>query len=52
VVARGKGAHQARAALDLLLSQKGIEPYHAFCQAMSQCGFGRNVTVILQLGAE
>ncbi len=49
---KGKGAHQARVALDLLLARKGVGPYHRFCQAITGCGLGRNVTVVLQPGAE
>ena len=45
---QGKAAHQARLTLDLLLAERGLAPYHRFCQAMSGCGIGRNVTVILR----
>ena len=45
---QGKAAHQARLTLDLLLAERGLGPYHRFCQAMSGCGIGRNVTVILR----
>ncbi len=44
----GKGAHQARVVLDLLLARNGIHPYHSFCQSMTKCGFGRNVTVLIK----
>jgi 2-polyprenyl-3-methyl-5-hydroxy-6-metoxy-1,4-benzoquinol methylase len=44
----GPDAHNARVELDLLLAQKGIANYHAFCKAMTACGFGRNVTVIVK----
>lgn len=45
---QGKAAHNARIMLDLLLAEQGLEPYYRFCQAMSACGVGRNVTVLLR----
>ena len=45
---QGKSAHNARIMLDLLLAERGIEPYYRFCQAVSACGAGRNVTVLLR----
>lgn len=44
----GKGAHEARIMLDLLLVERGMPAYHQFCQALSGCGAGRNVTVLLR----
>jgi SAM-dependent methyltransferase len=44
----GPKAHAARVALDLLLAEKGMGLYHAFCKAMTGCGFGRNVTMIVR----
>jgi SAM-dependent methyltransferase len=44
----GKAAHHARIVLDLMLAERGIESYHRFCQAMTDCGVGRNVTLILR----
>lgn len=44
----GNHAHKARIALDLLLSQNGIESYHLYCQSLTECGAGRNITVVLQ----
>ena len=46
--AQGKGAHQARIMLDLLLAERGLGAYHAFCRAVTACGAGRNVTVSLR----
>lgn len=43
---KGKGAHNARIILDLLMAEKGMDAYHKFCQAMSGVGIGRNVCVI------
>lgn len=45
---QGKAAHRARIMLDLLLAERGLEPYYRFCQAVSACGAGRNVTVLLR----
>lgn len=45
---QGKGVHKARIMLDLLLAERGLAPYHRFCQAVSGCGAGRNVTVLLR----
>ena len=45
---KGKSAHNARITLDLLLAERGIKPYHNFCQSMTACGIGRNVTVLLK----
>lgn len=47
----GKGAHRARITLDLLLSENGLQSYHLFCQAMTACGIGRNVTLLLRPNA-
>jgi SAM-dependent methyltransferase len=47
----GKAAHNARTTLDLMLAERGMEPYHRFCQAMTACGFGRNVTVVFRSGS-
>lgn len=46
--ALGKHAHLARIELDLLMARNGLGPYHRYCQALTDCGAGRNVTVILQ----
>lgn len=45
----GKSAHRARIELDLLLSKNGISAYHRYCQALTGCGAGRNITVVLQV---
>lgn len=45
---KGRGAHQARLTLDLLLSENGLPAYHQFCQALSGVGMGRNVCIIAQ----
>jgi len=45
----GPAAHRARVALDLLLAERGIENYYRFCQAMSACGIGRNVCVLVRV---
>ena len=44
----GKGAHEARIILDLLLAERGLSAYHNFCRSVSMCGAGRNVTVVLR----
>ncbi|MFD2206861.1 class I SAM-dependent methyltransferase [Kiloniella antarctica] len=44
----GPAAHDARLIVDLLLAERGIENYYRFCQAMSACGIGRNVCVIVR----
>lgn len=46
--AAGPDAHKARVALDLLLAENGLDAYYGFCRAMTACGIGRNVTVILK----
>lgn len=48
---QGKAAHAARVTLDLLFAERGLAAYHRLCQAMTGCGIGRNVTVILRPGA-
>ena len=45
---KGKSAHNARIALDLLLAENGMEAYHSFCQALTGCGFGRNIIMLIQ----
>lgn len=45
---KGKAAHNARVKIDLLLAQNGMKSYYEFCQALSACGVGRTVTVILK----
>ncbi|MBU0486135.1 MAG: class I SAM-dependent methyltransferase [Proteobacteria bacterium] len=45
--AQGKDAHKARITLDLLLAERGVAVYHQLCQALTACGAGRNVTVLL-----
>jgi len=47
----GGAAHQARLTLELLAAESGIDAYHRYCQALSGCGFGRNVTVLTQIAA-
>jgi len=44
----GKAAHEARLQLDLLLAERGIPAYYAFCQALSGCGVGRNVSLVIR----
>lgn len=44
--AAGKSAHHARVMLDLLLGENGIERYFRFCQALADCGMGRDVAVM------
>lgn len=43
----GKGVHQARIELEVLLSKSGIENYHKLCQSFANCNVGRNFTVII-----
>ena len=43
----GKHAHQARITLDLLMAEKGIDPYIDYCRSLYNCGMGRNLTVFL-----
>jgi SAM-dependent methyltransferase len=51
--AAGKPAHNARVLLDLLLGESGIEPYYRFCQALADCGMGRDFAVVARrLGDE
>ncbi len=45
---KGKDAHKARVVLDLLLAERGLKAYHQFCQALTACGMGRNVTFVLK----
>lgn len=44
----GKPAHQARIMIDMLLAERGLDKYHAFCQALSGCGIGRSQTALLR----
>jgi len=44
----GRDAHQARVRLDLMLAEKGLTPYHQLCRAMTNVGFGRNVTMLVR----
>lgn len=44
----GRAAHEARLQLDLLLAERGIPSYYAFCQALSGCGVGRNVSLVIR----
>jgi SAM-dependent methyltransferase len=46
--ANGPAAHRARVEADMLLSQSGPENYLNLLRAMTSCGLGRNVTVILR----
>ena len=46
---RGGDAHRARIALDLLLAEAGLDAYVSFYRALSGCGMGRNVMVILRV---
>ena len=46
--AAGKAAHAARIDLDLLLAERGIEPYRAFYRALARCGGGRNIAMVLR----
>ncbi len=45
---QGKPAHIARLNLDLLLAERGMGSYHRLCQALTDCGVGRNVTVLMR----
>jgi 2-polyprenyl-3-methyl-5-hydroxy-6-metoxy-1,4-benzoquinol methylase len=46
--AAGKGAHQARMAIDLMLAEQGMGPYLGLAKALFACGAGRSLTVIAQ----
>ena len=43
---RGKAAHRARIAIDLLMSEAGIGRYQDFCRALAGVGMGRDLTVL------
>lgn len=42
----GKGAHRARIELELLLAESGFERLHQLYRSMTECGLGRNITMI------
>ena len=42
----GKGVHQARMALDLVMAQRGLAAFHGLAKALLACGVGRSITVI------
>lgn len=42
----GKGAHQARMALDLLIARNGLAAFHGLAKALLACGVGRSITMI------
>ena len=46
--AAGRAAHAARLELDLLLAERGIEPYRDFYRALARCGGGRNIAMVLR----
>jgi 2-polyprenyl-3-methyl-5-hydroxy-6-metoxy-1,4-benzoquinol methylase len=46
--AAGKGAHQARMAIDLILAERGLDAYLDLAQSLFACGAGRSLTVVAQ----
>jgi hypothetical protein len=42
----GKGAHEARMALDLVMAENGMAAFHGLARALLACGAGRSITVI------
>ena len=47
----GKGAHQARLAIDLVLAEQGMAAYLSLAKALFACNAGRSLTVVAQVGA-
>ena len=45
--ARGRGAHQARIAIDTVLAGQPVEAVNRFYAAMADVGMGRQLTAIL-----
>jgi SAM-dependent methyltransferase len=42
----GKGVHQARMALDLVMARKGLAAFYGLAEALLACGTGRSITLI------
>ncbi len=49
---QGKDAHKARVMIDLILAKRGLAAYLQFCRAVSNCGAGRNITVLMRQHAK
>jgi len=45
---RGKASHQARVVIDLLMMKRGFDAFHQYCQALAECGIGRDITLIVR----
>ncbi len=50
--AKGKAAHHARIALDLLIAEAGCENLLNLYRSMAKCGIGRDVTIVIKLKKE
>jgi hypothetical protein len=38
----------ARVELDLLMAESGVDRLYELCRSMTNCGLGRNVTIVVQ----
>lgn len=45
---QGKAAHQARVAIELMLSRQGFENLYCLGAAQARCGLGRELTMVLR----